>query len=395
MVENKFENTPEKTFKLGKVSLISFSHLVHDIYTAFLAPILPLLIDKLSMSYSMAGFLILILRIPAIISPLIGLYAERMSTRYFVIFAPAVTAIAMSFVGNAPSYLILCIILLLAGLSSAFYHVPSPVMIRNLSGNKVGTGMSFYMVGGELARTLGPLIILTAVSIWGLEGSFRVIFIGLAATILLFIQIRNIPVRENSNKNQKPPTLMLVLKKQKDVFIISGALVLSKSFMILTLTSFLPTYMTTKGSSIWLAGAALSVIELAGAAGTFLSGSLSDKIGRRNMLLFTTLLAPVFMLIFVYSSGWILFPILVIMGLLVFAVSPVVMAYVLENEKEYPATANSIFMALNFGVGSIVALFIGFLGDSIDLDMTYIASAILSLVGLPFIFKMPSKNNVM
>ncbi len=394
MVENRLENKSEKTFKLGKVSVISFSHLVHDIYTAFLAPILPLLIEKLSMSYSMAGFLILILRIPAIISPLIGLYADRMSTRYFVIFAPAITAIAMSFVGNAPSYLILCIILLIAGLSSAFYHVPSPVMIRNLSGNKVGTGMSFYMVGGELARTLGPLIILTAVSIWGLEGSFRVIFIGLAATILLFLQIRNIPVRENSNKQQKPPTLMLVLKKQKDVFIISGALVLSKSFMILVLTSFLPIYMTNKGSSIWLAGIALSVIELAGAAGTFLSGSLSDKIGRRNMLFITTILAPIFMIMFVYTDGWLLFPILIIMGLLVFAVSPVVMAYVLENEKEYPATANSIFMALNFGVGSIVALFIGFLGDSIDLEMTYIASAILSLVGLPFIFKMPKKNDV-
>ena len=388
------ENKQESGFNVGKVSIISFSHLVHDIYTAFLAPILPLLIEKLSLSYSMAGFLILLLRIPAIISPWIGLYADKMSTRYFVIFAPAITAVSMSFIGNAPSYLILCIILLIAGLSSAVYHVPSPVMISNLSGNRVGAGMSFYMLGGELARTIGPLIILSAVSIWGLEGSFRVIFIGLAASILLFLQIRHIPVRQNPNNLQKSPTIMLVLRKQKDVFIVSSALVLSKSFMILTLSSFLPTYMTNKGASIWLAGIALSVIELAGAAGTFLSGSLSDIIGRRNMLLITTLLAPVFMIIFVYSSGWILFPILIIMGLLVFAVSPVVMAYVLENEKEYPATANSIFMAINFGVGSIVAMFIGFLGDSIDLDMTYIASALLSLVGLPFIFKMPKKNKV-
>jgi FSR family fosmidomycin resistance protein-like MFS transporter len=386
------ETASETKFKTGKVTIIAFSHFVHDIYSAFLAPILPLLIEKLSLSYSMAGLLILLLRIPAIISPWIGLLTERISTRYFVIFAPSVTALAMSSVGLTNNYFVLCSILFLAGLSSAIYHVPSPVMIKNLSGNRVGTGMSFYMFGGELARTIGPLIILTAISLWGLEGSFKVIFIGIIATILLFIQIKDIPVRIKSNNNNKPPTLLEVIKLRKEIFIISGALVLSKSFMILALTSYLPIYMTNKGASLWLAGVALSVIELSGAAGTFLSGSLSDKIGRRNMLFITTLLAPVFMLIFVFSKGWLLFPILIILGLLVFAVSPVVMAYVLENEKEYPATANSIFMALNFGVGSIVALFIGFLGDSIDLDMTYISTALLSLVGLPFILKMPKKN---
>lgn len=385
------KDNEQNTFQTIKVSIISLSHLVHDIYSAFLAPVLPLLIQKLSLSYSMAGFLILLLRIPAVISPAIGLLADRFNMRYFVIFTPLVTAISMSFIGNVSSYFSLCLILFIAGLSSAVYHVPSPVMIRNLSGQRVGAGMSFYMLGGELARTLGPLIILSAISIWGLEGAYRVILIGLAATVLLFVKIRNIPMTLNNSIHS--PKLMFVLKRQKEVYIISGVLVLSKSFMILALTSFLPIYMTNKGASLWFAGAALSVIELAGATGTLLSGTLSDKIGRRNMLLITTLLAPFFMLIFVYSDGWILFPTLIILGLLVFAVSPVAMAYVLENEEEYPATANSIFMALNFGVGSVVALFIGFLGDSIDLDFTYIASALLSLIALPFIFKMPKNNN--
>jgi FSR family fosmidomycin resistance protein-like MFS transporter len=162
--------------------------------------------------------------------------------------------------------------------------------------------------------------------------------------------------------------------------------------MILALTSFLPTYMTTKGSSIWLAGAALSVIELAGAAGTLLSGSMSDVIGRRNMLLITTLLAPVIMIIFVFVDGWLLFPILIILGLLVFAVSPVIMAYVLENEPEYPTFANSIFMTINFGIGSLIAVFFGVIGDMTSLDNAYIISAILSLVGLPFILKMSKTN---
>jgi FSR family fosmidomycin resistance protein-like MFS transporter len=236
------------------------------------------------------------------------------------------------------------------------------------------------------------MIILSAVSFWGLEGAYRVIFLGLAASFVLFFRIRNISLKEDFKKHKRSQSIKTLLKKKKDVFIIAAALVSSKSFMIIALTSFLPTYMTSKGAGIWLAGAALSVIELAGAAGTLLSGSLSDKIGRRNMLLITTLSAPVIMIIFVFSSGWVVFPILVILGLLVFAVSPVIMAYVLDNEKEYPASANSIFMTLNFVSGSLIALLFGFLGDIIDLDTTYIISAVLSLVAVPFILRMPQNN---
>ena len=38
-----------------------------------------------------------------------------------------------------------------------------------------GKGMSYYMVGGELARTAGPMIILGVISWWGLEGTWRLI----------------------------------------------------------------------------------------------------------------------------------------------------------------------------------------------------------------------------
>ncbi|HHE37964.1 MAG TPA: MFS transporter, partial [Candidatus Cloacimonetes bacterium] len=40
----------KKKFQSGNVLIISFSHLLHDVYTSFLAPILPLLITKLNIS---------------------------------------------------------------------------------------------------------------------------------------------------------------------------------------------------------------------------------------------------------------------------------------------------------------------------------------------------------
>ena len=45
----------------------------------------------------------------------------------------------------------------------AAFHATAPAMIGRVSGRQVGLGMSLFMVGGELAYTLGPLLAVWAV----------------------------------------------------------------------------------------------------------------------------------------------------------------------------------------------------------------------------------------
>ena len=94
----------EDKFQTGKILALSIAHFVHDVYSSFLAPLLPLLIEKLSMSLTQAGFLSTVMQIPALLNPYIGLLADRISVRYFVIFAPAMTAVPMSLIGMAPGW---------------------------------------------------------------------------------------------------------------------------------------------------------------------------------------------------------------------------------------------------------------------------------------------------
>ncbi len=178
-------------FQTGTVVLIAFSHLIQDVYAAFLAPLLPLLIEKLGFSYALAGFLTAALNLPSLINPWLGALADRLRLRYFVIISPAVTAVSMSLLGLAPSYAMLLVLLTIAGIGSACYHVPTPVMITRIAGTQVGKGMSFYMFGGELARTIGPLVIVGAVSAWGLEATYRLIIPGIFCV--------NLPVFERYN----------------------------------------------------------------------------------------------------------------------------------------------------------------------------------------------------
>ena len=88
-------------------------YLVIDTYSAFLVPVLPLLQQQLGIGYALAGSLAIFNRIsPSALNPLIGYLADRISVRYFVILAPAVTATVFSSLGLAPSYVALAMLLL-------------------------------------------------------------------------------------------------------------------------------------------------------------------------------------------------------------------------------------------------------------------------------------------
>jgi len=93
----------KKKFDTARVSLVSSAHFVHDLYTSFLSPLLPLIIEKLSLSLSQAGLLSTVMQIPALLNPFIGLFADnRGLARWLVILAPTLTAVPMSFIGLAP-----------------------------------------------------------------------------------------------------------------------------------------------------------------------------------------------------------------------------------------------------------------------------------------------------
>jgi len=194
----------KKRFQKSKVITISLGHFFHDTYTAFLAPLLPLLVEKLGISLSLAALMDVVRKMPSLLNPLIGLIADKVCVKYLVIFAPAVTAIFMSLLGISPTYTVVLILLFMTGISSALFHVPSPVMIRQFSGDKTATGMSYYMFGGEIARTVGPLIITAAISYWGLEGSYRVMPLGIIASGILFFKLKNITqINQNNNLNNQ------------------------------------------------------------------------------------------------------------------------------------------------------------------------------------------------
>ncbi len=381
----------KQKFQKGNVTIISFAHFVHDTFSSFLAPILPLLIEKLSISYTLAGFLSVARNLPSLINPFVGLIADKISIRYFVIAAPFITSISMSLLGAAPTYTVIVILLFLSGISASMFHVPAPVMIKDIAGSKIGKGMSYFMLGGEFARGIGPIVILGAISIWGLEGTYRLIIFGFLATVFLFIRFKKIRISEKLKNQKRDLGAVKTLKEHTRPLILLTGIILFISFMRGSLRAFLPTYLTLKGESLWMSGIALSVISFAGSAGSFFSGTISDKIGRRNTLLIIGIGSPIFLwLLTIVNSFWMM-PVLVVLGLFVLSANPVLLAIILELESDRPSFINGVFMSIMFLLNAFCVFVVGVLSDLVGMVFTFKILGLIGLFALPFIFKLEKK----
>lgn len=379
----------ENKFQTGNIFLISLAHFVHDVYSSFLAPILPLLIEKISMSYTQAGFLTVIQRLPSFLNPLIGFAADKVSVKFMVIFSPSITVTVMSLLGIASNYTALTVILLIMGISSSMFHVPAPVMIKQISGNRVGKGMSIFMLGGEMARSVGPLVVLGGISLWGLEGTYKLIPFGWIASIVLFFKFRKIYISQTP-ESKKVKAIYAVLQKYSNLFLIIFGITFFTSILKGTLTAFLTVYLTNQGESLWYAGASLSIFQLAGAGGVLYAGSLSDKIGRKKVLLISAVFNPILLILFILSSGPVSFIILLLLGFLVFAFNPVLMALVNTLKSDFPTFLNGVYMTISFLTGAITITIVGMLSDYFSLETTYLISAILGFITIPFVLQIKS-----
>lgn len=379
------EPTIEKNeFQTGQVLTIASGHFVHDIYSAFLAPLLPLLIEKMSLTLTLAGSLTAFLQFPAILTPIIGHFADKYNLRYLVILAPALTATMMSIMGLAPGFWALALILIVAGISVAFFHAPAPAMVGQISGQRVGKGMSWFMAGGELGRTIGPLVAVWAASLWALDGMFRVVVIGWGMSAVLFWRLRDIPINARAQGS-----LQSILPKLRTLFLPLFIVIFFRMFMVACMTTYLPTFMTLKGSTLFLAGASLSILEFAGVLGALSGGTISDNLGRRPVLMVITVLAPLLMVTFLDASGWLVVPVLLLYGFVSIAPNPVFLALIQDNFPENRAVSNGLYISMNFLLRSLALLLVGMAGDAFGLQATFMWSALLSLLGLVGIFMLP------
>jgi FSR family fosmidomycin resistance protein-like MFS transporter len=372
----------------SKVATIAAAHAAHDTYSSFLPPLLPVFIERLVLTKAEAGLLTVFLQGPSLLQPLIGHLGDRRDLRALVVLTPTVTAVCMCLLGVAPGYGIIALLLVATGLSSAVLHALAPVAAGRFSGRRLGVGMGFWMVGGELGRTIGPIVLVSAIATLGLAGLPWLMVGGLVASALLASGLRGArpePVSERSRR-----AVGVGQPSMRRFFLPLTGIVGARAVMMAAFTTFLPVFLREEGLSLWWAGASLSILEGAGVVGALTGGAASDRMGRKRVLLGSLLLTPALMVGFVFAAGWGRLPLLLGLGFAGLMATPVIMAAVIESFPENRALANGNYMALNFVARAVAVVLVGVVADAFGMRQAFVACAAVGFLGAPFVVLLPT-----
>ena len=385
---HEIDETRSAQFETSQVLTIVGGHAMHDTFSAFLSPLLPALRATLGTNIATTGSLAIFLQLGSLLNPLIGYLADRASLRYFVILAPGVTATFMSSLGLVSNYTLLVLMLIATGISVAAFHAPAPAMVARVSGKQTGRGMSFFMAGGELGRTLGPIVAAAAVTWWGLDGMWRLAAAGWLTSGVLYWRLRTVSSRPSTARSAG---LGEMWGRARTFYPLLAWILLPKAFMLVALTTYLPIFMLdVRQADLWLYSSALTILEGAGVVGALSTGTLSDTVGRKRVLLLLLIAAPLLMLAFLYSPTWLGIPLLLLLGFTALSPTPVVLALVQDQFPNHRAVANGLFLTLSFLIRALAIGVVGTWADSLGLVTAFLISAGLALFSVPAVFFLPS-----
>lgn len=384
--------TDDGEFDVRGTLTITGGHLSHDLYGAFLGPLIPAVQDKLAVPLLIASLMVPAQQLPSIAQPFIGALADRTTKRWFVVFAPAVAAISVSSIGLIPNIWGILLLLVISGLASASFHAPGTALVGELGGNRVGRAMSIFMVGGEVSRSLGPIIITAAISWLTLEGSAVVMVFGLLGTLILFFTLDTSASDRSALERRKSPINLRPLLRARQRWLI-GLFGMSTMIVLYTgpLTFLLVAFLQEIGHSKWFSGLALSLLFAAGAAGGLFGGSLSDGHGRRKVLtVLLVLTTPVlYLFLFVADRPGPALVMILIAGFISMANKPIQLAVAQDILPEARGQISGLMLAFGFVAMSAVTLGLSALGDRFGLADAMWILPIFSLLAIPFIWFLP------
>jgi FSR family fosmidomycin resistance protein-like MFS transporter len=79
-------------------------------------------------------------------------------------------------------------------------------------------------------------------------------------------------------------------------------------------------------------------------------------------------------------------------GVSLLSTTPVMLAMIQEQATESPSSANGLFMMVSFMARSSTVVLIGWLGDVAGLQITYTIAAVMGMLAIPFVLKLPQGN---
>jgi len=372
------------------IATLSAGHGAVDFAAGAIPALIPFLVVEFGLDYAAAGALMLaVTASSSLVQPLFGVWSDRRGALWLLPAGIALAAIGTGLVAVAPSYPVAVALTLVAGVGIAAYHPEGAKFAAYASDKRRASGMSRFNVGGNVGYALGPIVVTPLVLWLGLTGG---VFAAVPALLVVIVLARALPRLATLR-----PVGGLVPGSAGEtrvgaMLILAGVIVL-RSVAWFSLLTFVPLWVVSQGGSEGQGNRELSLMLVAGVAGTLLLGPVADHIGLRRTLLVTQAVLAPLILVFLEVGGSA--GTLALMGVGFCVVGTFGITIVLSQLylPRHTGMASGLSVGLAMGVGGVAAVALGGLADTVDLETALVAAAAAPALGVVFCLLLPSPRH--
>jgi FSR family fosmidomycin resistance protein-like MFS transporter len=336
------DSVPRRSFR--EVYVISFGHALTHWYPATFYLLLPLIGKELSLSYGEIGSILTcqyaagsIANVPA------GIFVDTVG-RKGLLMALALCWVGVPYLimGLSHAYWMILACATLVGIGNNVWHPTAIPWLADRFPERKGLVMSFHGMGANVGDAVAPLVIGLMLQSY----SWRtVVFMNVvpgfvaAAIILIYVNRLQMADLRAGIVKLKPAAVGAAARLRMLAALLHNralvTLAIGAGFRSMTqgsLLTFLPLYLTRVMGypSLWVGGC-LFALQAAGFIAAPIAGHLSDRLGRRQIIMSSMAMTGVIILAMTFAGGtsWFVF-LIALLGFFLFAVRAVLQAWLLD-----------------------------------------------------------------
>ncbi len=398
---------------LTEVWVITIGHALTHWYPATFYVLAPVIGHELGLSYTQIASIVTAQAIASALSNIPGGILVDSVGRKGLLMALALAWIGIPYMlmATAHAYWLLLCCAVLIGMGNTLWHPAAIPTLANRFPDRKGTVVSIHGMGGNIGDAVAPFVagtLMSGIAVFGVRFTFDLSWrqvmiynvipgIFMAAAILWFLgrtQMGADPANEKKRSFSEVLQGLGGLLRNRTLIMLS----ISSGFRSMTQSSllvFIPLYLANvMGYSKASYGAAMMFLQLAGFIAAPVAGSMSDRMGRRNIMMSAMAMTFVVLLMMIFAGGTPLFVFFVaLLGFFLFAIRAVLQAWTLDaTPKGMGGTAIGLLFGIQAIGQSIGPLVCGVIADHFGLLATFYFMACTIVVANLFVFTIPEEG---
>ena len=343
-----------ESFPWVAMAILVFAHFVVDSLVSMLSPLLPLLREKFQISLSQAGLLVTTLSLSnAFAQPVTAVVVDRWPRLPWLIVGLGGSAFAMTAIGWAPSYTLVALAVLFGGCMAGLCHPDMSLRASNLSQRHKGLAVSAFVTGGRLGFSFGPLVAIGVAQTFGMEWLWVYALVAIAAALAVRWGLPDPPPAAAGEGGLSfLRSLRAALKEAGFPLLILTGITFCRATVNINLMGFLPTLYVEWGLGLWRGGTANAILLFFGGLGVMLGGLLADRIGMRTIIISSQVLSFLSVSAFLASPPGLGTAVLVAVGISMYLMMGVGIAYAQEMMPNNRGFASSMMLGVSWGIAS-------------------------------------------